>query len=279
MKRLMPIALLSTAAVILTTGCASVPYRYGKNIETPNMYRLPPGEPQFERGRPHAFLDASDWIWPGSLLGKLLLWDIRVDCHEVSPHTEAALREYLEKNDIKSVKVRINQYTPRGEWHRTMRNTGMRCGWRYTLGFMSWLGYTIYPGRFFGGDNYNPYSNTINIYSDIPEVALHEGGHAKDFADCTWKGGYAALYAYVPFANLYHEAKATGDAIGYLIAEGKAQSRDEAYRILYPAYGTYVGGDIAEWLPPPYSQIGSAAGAVVGHIVGRIKAANAPPFE
>ena len=49
--------------------------------------------------------------------------------------------------------------------------------------------YTAFPERIFaafpfigGGDHYNPYTNTINIYSDHRAIVLHEGGHAKDFA-------------------------------------------------------------------------------------------------
>ena len=40
--------------------------------------------------------------------------------------------------------------------------------------------YTIFPGRVFGGDRYNPFTNTINLYSDHPSIALHEAAHAKD---------------------------------------------------------------------------------------------------
>lgn len=42
----------------------------------------------------------------------------------------------------------------------------MGWGWRYSIGMLSWLQYTLLPGRLFGGDHYNPYSNTISLYSD-----------------------------------------------------------------------------------------------------------------
>jgi len=265
-------AFLLLTISILFTGCATVPYQYGQNIECENTYKLPPGEPQFERGSPNRFLDASGWIWPDSLLSKLMLWDRKVDNHHISEKTEDMLRQYLTKNGLHNVKVRINQYRPGGEWCRTFRNKAISAGWRYTLGFLSWLGYTALPQRFFGGDNYNPYSNTINIYSDLPAVATHEGGHSKDFAKRTYKGTYAVLYM-LPFVSLYQEAKATNDALGYLRANADIQEQKNAYKILYPAYATYMGGGSngAYILDDFYYSV-VIVGVISGHIFGRIKA-------
>ena len=141
-------------------------------------------------------------------------------------------------------------------------------GWRYTLGMISWLHYTILPGRVLGGDHYNPYSNTVNLFSDIPAIAVHEGGHAKDFADRKWKGTYAFAYA-IPFVNLYHEALASNDALGYLREFEDEALQREGYRILHPAYGTYVGGNFS--LLAPDQGLLIYTGAVLGgHITGRV---------
>lgn len=270
MKRVIHLGLLIVIA--MGTGCATVPYQYGQKIENVHAYKLQPDEPQIVRGKPHALLDASDWIWPGSLLGKLLLWNWKVDRHHISPETEEALRAYIEANELQDVKVRLNAYSVGDEWRRTMRNKAVGPGWRYTLGFLSWLGYTIMPQRFFGGDNYNPYSNTINIYSDIVPIALHEGGHAKDFARRTYKGTYGALYSFVPFFNLYPEAIATSDALSYSLEIGDAENLRGGYHVLYPAYGTYLGGNFGQFAGPWYYAF-MVAGVIPGHIVGRIKGA------
>jgi hypothetical protein len=266
---------------IMLGGCTSVPYQFGKKINYIPSPPLAPDEPQFVYGRPNAFLDASDWIWPGSLFGKLILWNYKVDSHQISPETVGYLRAYLEANELDSVKVRVNSYSVGDEWRRTMRNKSIGAGWRYTLGFWSWLMYTIMPGRFFGGDNYNPYSNTINLYSDIPAVALHEGGHGQDFARRSWKGSYAALYAFIPFFNLYPEAIATTEALSYLNAIDDQLQRKNAYKILYPAYATYLGGNTGDWLLAPWNYIISLGAVIPGHILGRIKAAGIaiPPKE
>ncbi len=207
--------LLAVLALLLVAGCASVPYRQGVSFDDPYLAARSDDAVEIVRGRPHAFLDAADWIWPGSLLSKLILWDWRVDRHQIGAETERVVRNYLTVNELPHVKVRLNQYAPGDELLRTIRNRSVGAGWRYTLGMVSWLQYTVLPGRFFGGDHYNPYANSINLYSDIPAIAVHEGGHAKDFTGRKWKGTYAFTYQ-IPFVNLYHEARASNDALGYL---------------------------------------------------------------
>lgn len=257
-------------------GCATAPYHYGKDQEYVHGYRLPPGEPQITYGTPHRFLDSSGWIWPGSLLGKLLIWNHKIDSHVVSTQTVAAIRQYLTQNDLQDVKVRINDYCVADELRRTLRNKAVAPGWRYTFGIGSWVGYMIMPQRFFGGDNYNPYSNTINIYSDVKPVVLHESGHSKDFAQRTYKGTYAFAYGVIPFFNLYPEAKASTETLSYLRAEGDTATWEEGYKVLYPAYATYIGGGVGQFLLTPWSYAAQAAAVIPAHIVGRTKAAHVP---
>jgi hypothetical protein len=143
-------------------------------------------------------------------------------------------------------------------------------GWKYTLGLGSWLGETIFPGRVIGGDHFNPFTNTLHIYSDVPAVAIHEGGHAKDFARRYYKGTYAAGYL-LPVTPLWYEAVATRDAISYLREEGTVEDEQAADRVLYPAYGTYVGDSISNFVPglgtPLY-----LGGVLAGHVAGRVQA-------
>jgi hypothetical protein len=257
--------------LLLCGGCASVPYREGVSFEDPRLPAEPVWEVQIVEGRPNRVLDASDWIWPGSWLGKLVLWDRRVDNHRIGEETKAILERYIAANELHHVKVRLNQYHPRGEFRRIRQNKSMGAGWRYTVGMISWLQYTLLPGRILGGDHYNPYSNTIHLYSDIPAIAVHEGGHAKDFAERKRKGTYAFIYV-IPFVNLHHEALASNDALGYLRAHESPELQREGYRLMHPAYGTYLGANTG-LLFPDYA-LPIYAGAVIGgHITGRFTAA------
>ena len=251
--------------LVLVTGCSSRPYHFG----SAQQYRtseelLTRTTPQIERGKPHRVLDGIGWVW--GIPGKVLLFDRRVENHDIDQQTEAAMAAYLAQNELHSVKVRLNQYHPGDDWKRLAANKSVGAGWRYTLGTFSVLTETLFPGRIFGGDHYNPFTNTVHLYSNVPALAWHEAGHAKDFARRKWKGTYAAAYL-LPSAALYHEAIATSDAIGYAATTGSVAAQKEAYQILYPAYGTYVGNAVSGYIP-----LGYVAGVVAGHIAGRHKA-------
>ena len=269
------IQLLTTLIIstILITGCITQPYERALVPAGSKVMHLRESEQQFEFGRPHKLLDASGRIWPGSLLSKLILWNVNVDSHKISEETLNELKEYLTYNDLSHVKVRVNQYAPGGEWSRLFRNKDVGAGWRYTLGFISNVYYTILPQRFFGGDNYNPYTNTISLYSDHAAIAVHEGGHSKDSSSRKHKGSYAALYM-IPFVSLHHEAVATNDALSYTSDQEQHQELKEAYKVLYPAYGTYIGGGIGRFTSTTTSYIVQAAIVIPAHIIGRIKASN-----
>ncbi|MGH0036310.1 MAG: hypothetical protein ACQGVK_14885 [Myxococcota bacterium] len=277
------LALWLSVSLVGVQACVSTPYEFGRDLDTELTLQLNEGESQIERGRPNAFLDGIGHYLI-SLPSKILLLSWSLNNHDISDETQAELEEYLEANDLGAVKVRLNQYDPGGEWSRLARNREMPAGWRWSLGLLSLVVYTILPGRFFagllGGDNYNPYTNTINLYSDNVPVALHEAGHAKDFAAKTnrhWKGGYAALRL-IPGVPLWQEAVASNDAISFLYATENEAGRRSAYRKLYPAYGTYVGAtgwQYGQFFPigPPWVEYAIVFGPVaVGHVVGQTRA-------
>lgn len=260
-------------SVFLLVGCAKIPYEYNPSIETPNTLKLRAGEAQIERGKPQALVDGlGHYLF--SLPSKLILFNWDVENHNISPATEQLMVQYLEDNALKGVKVRLNQYAPGGEWSRLVRNRSVGGFWRYTFGVLSVTFYTIWPGRLFGGDHYNPYTNTISLYSDHSAIVLHEAGHAKDFAEKEWKGMYSFIGLF-PLVSLYHEAEASGDALGYMIDKKLIDTERDAYKVLYPAYCTYIGGearDILDWFSLGNELI--YLGAVIpGHIIGRIRSA------
>ena len=230
---------------------------------------------QIERGKQRPMLDGVGWVF--GIPSKVILWDRRVENHNVSAKTEESIRRYLDDNDLDHVKVRINQYAPLEDWRRLRANKTVGWGYRYTFGALSVAGEAILPGRLIGGDHYNPFTGTIHIFSDVPAIALHEGGHAKDFTRRKLPGTYAVVTA-LPFGNLWPEAIATGDALAYAEQQKDPDLEQEGYRILYPAYGTYLGGSIGDFVVPVALPI--YAGAVVaGHAVGRIQARMVPDTD
>ena len=282
------LALAAVCVAWLAVGCASTPYRFAEHGETDLTLALRDGEPQVERGEPNAWVDGFGHYF-FSLPSKLLLLDWKVNDHDVSPEVEQDLRDYLAANGLCNVKVRINQYAPGGEWQRLGKNREMPGGWRFTLGALSVIFYTIFPERLFagfpfigGGDHYNPYTNTISIYSNRRPIAIHEGGHAKDFANKGnrhWRGFYAGARA-VPLAGvlvaLLQEGVATQDALSWEQATGDAADSKRAYRTLYPAYGTYLGGAAqsgASFFTGGWVLYAIQYGVVVaGHVAGQTRA-------
>jgi hypothetical protein len=267
--------LASLATMLLVNGGCAV--LRPESIQ-PAMCNLPAdltrgNESQFERGKPRPLIDAFGWVW--GIPSKILLWNRRVENHRISAETEQVLANYLAENQLDEIKVRVNQYRPIDDWRRLTRHKGVAWPWRYTFGTLSVLGETLVPGRLFGGDHYNPYTGTIHLYSDLASIAVHEGAHAKDFARRTYPGTYAAIYA-LPLVPLWHERIATNDALAYFEMQGDEAMRNEAYHVLFPAYGTYVGSGLAD-LYPPWGGPLYLGGLAGGHIAGRWQTSNWGP--
>lgn len=234
-------------------------------IASPDLVALTRAAP-IERGRPRKVLDAAGWVF--GIPSRIILWDRRVGNHRVSAETEEAIVGYLADGELDHVKVRINQYAPLGDWQRLRKNRTVGWPLRYTVGALSVASEAVFPGRLLGGDHYNPWTATIHLYSDVPAIALHEGGHAKDFARREWPGLYAVAFG-LPISELYPEAIATGDALAYAARKDDRNLVAEGRRILYPAYGTYVGGAAGEVVGMTIGLPIYAGAVVAGHVAGR----------
>ena len=244
------VAALLVAALL--SGCATSSPYVGVN----------PKNPQFERGMPCPPLD-----FIGDLLSKLpqlLFWDWKFGNHRISVKTEKAIADFLAYYELKDVKVRLNQWAPHKELGRLIMNRNIAWPYKILL-FPSTLIVSLI-GRPLSGllvsDYYDPGSNTVNIFSDDPAIGLHESGHAWDFARQEYKGTYAMARS-VPGVNLFQEGAATSEAMFYLEQTGQYEELLRSYKVLYPAYATYIFSYLAS-SPPAY--IGAI---LLGHWVGR----------
>jgi len=253
-------------------GCAVHPYRAGVDLKTDLDVALRPGEAQVERGEPVLLVDSIGWLIGAP--SKLLFLDHRIDNHDVSAETEQALTQYLALNGLDRVKVHVNRYDPGDDWSRLFRNESVGGFWKYTLGSIWVLHDTLIPGRLIGGDSYNPFTNTIRLYSDNPAIALREGAHAKAIAQTKWKGTATAA-AMLPLVPLFSESRAVGDVLGY-VAEHRSDLEQEAYETLYPSYAIGAPGALALGMTPVDRFLLQAAFAVPGHILGQVRSAQVP---
>ncbi|MDG2381888.1 MAG: hypothetical protein P8N76_09445 [Pirellulaceae bacterium] len=241
----------------LTIGCVSI---------SPQECAISRGEKsQVERGRPNVLLDTAGDAF--SIPSKVLLWNRKAGNRNISSKTENELGRYMIDNGLESTKVRLNQYAPIDEWRRLVENKSVPAIARYTLGTLHNVGYTLIPGRIFGDDKYNPYTDTLSVYSDIPSIAMTEVAYAKDIRSRKHPGWYVFGQEF-PVLGIVHETHATQDALNYLAMDGDPDSLSEATRVLYPRYGASVGGDMGGLLSEGDAAL-TIAGAVVGHIAGR----------
>jgi len=222
--------------------------------------------PQIERGARRPVIDGIGWVV--GIPSKIILWDRRVDNHNISPETEATIAKYVDDTELSNTKVRINQYAPFDEWRRLAANREVAWGWRYTLGLLTWADEAIFPGRIFGGDHYNPYTNTISIFSDAPAIAIKEGSRARDVRSRELPGTYAAVNS-LPVVSMWYDTVATKYAFEYIENE-RPDVENEGYHLLYPAYGAHLGSDLASFTYVP-NLLGAAVGSIPGHIIGRYK--------
>lgn len=223
-----------------------------------------------ERGRPNLLLDGAGWIV--GIPSKLLLWNTKIDSHSVSEETEQQLRQYLTANGLHDVKVRINQYDPAGEWRRLVENKSIHPGWRYTVGALAVTRYTMLPGRLFGNDEYNPFTNSISLYSDRSTIALREGAHAKSVTEASYRGLYSASM-YLPGSPLWIDTYATREVLAHVRESQQSSLERETYLVLFPAYGARVGQSLLFYVDAGQGQVAQAGFSLIGHAVGRTMAA------
>jgi hypothetical protein len=212
--------------------------------------------------------------WVVGIPRRIILWDRRVDSHQVQPETMAEVATYAKVNELDGICVRVNQYDPADEWKRLTKNDQISPGWRYTVGALSLVGYTLLPGRIIGIDNYNPYTNSVYVYSDVPALAMEAAAYAKDVRQRELPGTYAAVNS-LPIISVWHETINTQDTLDYLQTHGNYEDQREGLAILYPNYGASVGGAFGSLFG--FTGVFEIGGAVVGHVSGWHKATQVDP--
>jgi hypothetical protein len=246
------------------TGCATLPYNYGQFHASNECV---PADVAFEYGKPQKTLDNLAWftgIW-----SRLLPLNSHINRHAISDNTKLKLVGYLEDNDLSDVLVRVNQYDPKGEWRRLRANHRIGPGWRYTAGVFSLMHYTLIPGRVFGGDQYNAFTNSLYINSDVPAVVMHEAAYAKDIHS-RWLPGSYAFVNEIPVVCLWRHTKGVNDILGYARTNDDWVVEKETYRVVYPQMGVRSTMLTGPFVPFWDGILLSVAGAAVGHATGQV---------
>lgn len=278
-----PVALFAVTMTLISTGCVNGPRTFHAGIrdsertvsraENSEDHRPTPNI-EVVQGNPSTVVDGLGWIV--GIPRRIVLWDRRVDNHRVQPETMAEVATYAKVNELDGLCVRVNQYAPIDEWKRLAKNDQISPGWRYTVGALSLVGYTLIPGRVIGVDNYNPYTNSVYVYSDVPALAMEAAAYAKDVKHRDLPGTYAAVNS-LPVVSVWHETINTQDTLEYLQTHGTYDDQREGLAILYPNYGASVGGAVGSLFG--FTGVFEIGGAVVGHMSGWHKAAQVDPHD
>lgn len=236
-----------------------------------------PSEIVVERGEDRPIIDGVGWVV--GIPSKIILWNRRVDNHDISPETEEQLKQYMVQNGLYDTKARLNQYAPGDEWRRLVQNDHVAPGWKYTFGALDTLGYTLLPGRIFGGDRYNPYTNSVYVYSDVPSLAQLPAAYAKDVNTRKYPGTYAFTQGITGF-NMIHETVNTKEVLAYTQANGTSAELREAHDVLSPRYGLALGSTAGG-----FARVNAVGGGIDllgllgGHAVGRYRSSQIPDEE
>lgn len=245
----------------LLSGCATAPYQFG------HFHAGSQGQAEFEHGKPHEVLDGI--AWTTGLFARVLTLNQGVSNHEISEETEAKIAAYLDENDLNDVLVSVNQYDPKGQWRRLRETHEIGGFWRYTFGTITLVQYTILPGRVFGGDYYNPFTNTLYVNSDVPAVVLHEAAFAKDVHSRNLPGTYASINE-LPLIGVWRHVIGVNDVLGYAQLKDDWEVERETYCVVYPQMGIYSTALTGSFLPFWDGMLITVASAAAGHATGQV---------
>jgi len=210
------------------------------------------------------FIDAFGNIL--SIPNKLMFGTADIESHVISDEIEVEIRRFMVEHDL-DVHVRINEYDPLGEAWRLLTNRRVSLLLRLFFGPLVWIGYVLNVGRLFGGDHYNAFSHSVNLYSNHMSIAIHEMGHVLDFKRRRWPGLWA-LSRFIPGFALYQEYLASLYAVLYFREHHMFDEEIRAYRLLFPAYSTYVFGTVVDLFPSAATKWLLFPCIALGHAIG-----------
>jgi hypothetical protein len=267
--------------LLLSCGCVQPSYKFGRNrdLHAPSQF---PAQITVNEGGSHPRLDRvrnaikypsrkwADWFGEGS--EKAVIEEERK--HQLAVATSL---EFLSKNDLHDVNVDVLRYDPKEQWRRLRANDRIHPLWKYTDGSLRVVTSSVLPGRVFGYDQYNPYTNTLAINSDRPALAVYEAAAAKDFAGSKIPGVYATTQ-YLPLVPIWQQAKVSTDALTYSHVQGNRELKHELYPTTYAkiggslliadAYSVMPGASsVPYYVAPLISSVGRGIGYAAGKVV------------
>ena len=180
-------------------------------------------------------------------------------------NTVATSVDYLAKNEMHDVKVRVNQYAPLDELRRLHETNTVGKPLQYTLGVASIARYAVLPGQLTKADSYNPYTNTLNLNSGNAPIAIEQAAHAKDIRQRRMPNLYL-LAKQAPGGELPGIVATKNEVINYFAMYGTPQQQQQATNSMIPRLTSQIGGEIGDFVPgsgPAFSIAGKVLGKAI----------------
>ena len=250
---------------LLLCGCASGPSCY-RELTCRDRLREASPEIVFEYGRPNFLLDGMQKV--AELPSRLMLGGRLKPDHIPTDETREILTDYIQENELADVPVFVNDYSPLGEWKRLRENDRIAPIWKYTAGTVSLVNYTIMPGRVFGRDDYNPFTNSLYFNSGRLTDSLHAAAYAKDIHQREAPGPYATVNS-LPLLSLWKTTRAVDDIVYYAQARDNWQLESGVYRDQFPQVAVETMVPAAFFMSPIGNLALAISGGAVGYAVGR----------
>jgi len=266
--------------MVSTSGCIQKTYRYGianqellANLpQTPNLITI---------GGNHPRIDSIERTvqYPAKVFRKWFPSSKPVEDPDVLRlQAVQSATDYLDDNGLKGVNIDVREYNPREQWNRLKNNRSISPFWKYTGGTLYHVGYCVLPGRAFGMDSYNGFTNTLSINSTSPSNSLLQAGYVKKLYDQRYPGTYIAAN-WLPILPLLRDTSVASDVLTY----ARLKQEWPLEKDLLPNVYARLGGDTVSqatslvpglaYMPfyfrPVLSGVGRAAGGVTGNAIAK----------
>ncbi len=275
-----------SAMWLLFSGCASRTYRFGdpRKPFSASSSSVDPAAFHVTVGGEHPKLDRMERIvqYPAK---KLKQWFKKSDEAEPSEEQlrDEALQQtvhYLALNGLSDVHIDVREYNPREQWQRLRANDDIAPFWKYTAGSLRHVEYCLMPGRVFGQDSYNVFTNTLHINSTHPEQSLYTAATAKYMRSKTYPGAFATA-CYLPIVPLYRDVHVANDVLSYARFREDWETEQELYPQIYSSFGGDLVSQATSLVPafaylpfyvkPALQVVGSVSGNVTGKAVLKMR--------
>lgn len=266
---------LAAANFLLMSGCIQKTYRYGIVNQdllatlprTPNLITVGSDHPRIdsiERTVQYPKKTYRKWFPPAKPEGDPEV--LRLQAVETAT-------DYLDDNGLMGVYVDVREYNPREQWRRLQTNTRISPFWKYTGGAVYHLGYCVFPGRAFGRDSYNSYTNTLSVNSTSSAKSILQAGYVKKLYDQRYPGTYIAAN-WLPIVPLFRDKAIADDVLTYT----RMKESWPLERELFPQVYAQMGGDtvsqatsiipVVAYVPFYFKPLLTAAGSTAGGVTG-----------